>query len=110
MCDCNEKDCCQNSDSGFIFGMVIGAIIGAFVAVYFYKNNKTKVFDNLKQKLQGYFGQFIPQSPTKKTKTKKSSVSKVVPEKIPVILPHAVAKEAIRPKPTVAKSKKMFKK
>lgn len=110
MCDnCDHN----NNDSGFIFGMIIGAIIGAFVAIYFYKNNKTKVFANLRDKLQGYFGITSPKQPMSSRKPKSKSVVKKesTSEKIPVILPHTVAKEAVVHTSTApSKPRKMFKK
>jgi gas vesicle protein len=73
------QDCdCHNNDSGFIFGIVIGAVIGAAVAIYIYKNNKTDIIENLKEKLEGYF------KPVKKI---------IKSEKIPVILPKKIIKE-----------------
>ena len=105
MADCHDDNCCQNNDSGFLFGMIIGAIIGAFVAIYFYKNKKSQVFNNLQEKLQNYFKNIIPKPPTKKTKLKKA-----IAAKIPVILPHEVVKESASLKPIAIKSKKMFKK
>lgn len=109
MCDnCDHN----NNDSGFIFGMIIGAIIGAFVAIYFYKNNKTKVFANLRAKLQSYFGITSQKQSgaSRKSKPKAAVKKESTLEKIPVILPHAVTKEVEPAKPLAAKPAKMFKK
>ena len=103
MCDCKDCDC-QNSDSGFIFGLVIGAVIGAAVAVYIYKNNKTDVFADLSEKLKDYFKRFIP--PTESKPNKK--VSK--PEKIPVVLPKKIVKETFIAKTSSSKPRKFVKK
>lgn len=65
MCNCDKSCGCQsNKSSGFIFGLIFGAIIGAIIAVVIYKNNKTKIFEDLKNKLNSFFGK----SPKKETK------------------------------------------
>jgi gas vesicle protein len=94
MCDCKDCDC-QGNDSGFIFGLVIGAVIGAAVAVYIYKNNKSDVFGDLKEKLEGYFKGFA----------NKSSKS----EKIAVILPKKIVKESTPAKTITVKPRKFVK-
>lgn len=56
MCNCDKSCGCQsNKSSGFIFGLIFGAIIGAIIAVVVYKNNKTKIFTDLKEKLESFF-------------------------------------------------------
>jgi len=112
MADCHDDNCCQNNDSGFLFGMIIGAIIGAFVAIYFYKNKKSQVFNNLQKKLQNYFKNIIPQpqKTTKKSGKKIITKKETVVEKIPVILPPKVVEKSTPSKPITTKSKKMFKK
>jgi len=94
MCDCKSCDC-QSGDSGFIFGIIIGAVIGAVVAVIIYKNKKSEVFTNLKEKLEGYFKGF----------TEKSSKS----EKIAVILPKKIVKESVPTKTITVKPRKFIK-
>lgn len=102
MCDCKDCDC-QPSDSGFIFGLVIGAVIGAAVAVYIYKNNKTDVIADLKEKLEKYFKKFA--LPTEPKPVKKY----IKPEKIAVILPKKIVKESAPPKTIITKPHKFVK-
>jgi len=102
MCDCKNCDC-QSGDSGFIFGLVIGAVIGAAVAIYIYKNNKTDVIADLKEKLEGYFKKFSQPEESK-------PVKKVVkPDKIPVVLPKKIVKETVAVKTVTAKPRKFVK-
>lgn len=112
MADRCDDNCCRNNDSGFLFGMIIGAIIGAFVAIYFYKNKKSQVFNNFQEKLQAYFKNIIPKTQKSNRKSRKKNIIKkpVVIEKIPVILPHEIIKESTPLKSIATKSKKMFKK
>jgi len=87
----------ENNNSSFVFGIVIGAIIGAVVAVYVYKNNKSKVFQDLKKKLEKYFSDFIKETPPAK------------PRKISVDIPSTVESIDLKPK-RIKKSVKLFKK
>jgi len=104
MCDC--KDCnCQSGDSGFIFGLVIGAVIGAAVAVYIYKNNKTDVFSDLREKLENYFKKFTSPPEPEPEPAKKSPKS----AKIAVILPKEIVKETTPVKSVTSKPRKFVK-
>lgn len=87
----------ENNNSSFIFGLVIGAVIAAVVAVYIYKNQKSVVFQNLKDKLEKYFSDFCP-APKKATS-----------KKISVDIPATVESIDITP-PVVKRTQKMFKK
>ena len=71
MANCCSKDCDCHQNSSFIFGLVFGLIIGALIAILIYKNNKTKVFEDLKKKLS----EFI--SSLKKSETLQN-VSKII--------------------------------
>lgn len=114
MCDCKNCDSQQN-DGGFIFGLVIGAIIGAAVAVYIYKNNKTDVFSDLKEKLENYFKKFmtvpdipVPTDPKPHQTKSKTKVSETSP-KIPVVIPKKLIAKAVAPK-TPSSKPRTFKK
>ncbi|HWS48497.1 MAG TPA: hypothetical protein VN174_00420 [Candidatus Methanoperedens sp.] len=52
---CNNKECSCHQNSSFVFGIFIGLIIGAVIAIVIYKNNREKVFENLKKKLEKIF-------------------------------------------------------
>lgn len=68
-CNCNKNCDCQNSQSsGFIFGLILGSILGAIIAVVIYKNNKTKIFSNLREKLENFLGSSSGRSKQKKEK------------------------------------------
>lgn len=97
MCDNCDR---ESTNSSFIFGLVIGAVIAAIVAVYIYKNKKSAVFQNLREKLEKYFSDFIGSSPQKHhSKTEKKSV--VLPKNIETL----DLKPVPKPKPA-----KMFRK
>lgn len=99
MCDqCHHHEAESNS-SGFVFGIVLGAIIGAIIAIYFYKNDKGQVFDNLKEKLGSYFKKFVPAS--------KPSPTLHRPHKISVTIPKNIETVNLSPART-PKPKKMF--
>jgi len=63
MSPCHCQHCDEHQNSSFTFGLILGLIIGAVIAVIIYKNNKEKVFDDLKKKLENFF------SSLKKTET-----------------------------------------
>lgn len=90
----DDNDCSHSS--GFIIGLLIGAVIGALIAVYFYKHNKTKVFADLKNRLENYFKDLTPSDPKPKTS-----------RKITVELPRKVDTLDLTPHPS-AKPKKIF--
>lgn len=95
MCDCQNCQCDSESDnSGFIFGLLLGAIIGAVIAVIIYKNNKTEVFSNLKEKMEKYFRGFTQEEP---------------PSKIPVVLPSKIIATDISPTNPISKPRKFIK-
>lgn len=96
-CHCQDSDNHQNSS--FIFGLIIGLIISAIVAVVIYKNNKEKVFTDLKKQLENFFNSFKPKS-EEIVKNKKKDV----------IIPQNLIIANNTPKPTFSKPKKMFKK
>ena len=102
MCECKNCDC-QSGDSGFVLGIVIGAVIGAVVAVLIYKNNKTEVFSDLKDKLEKYFNKFSLFTESKPIKKNPK------PEKIAVILPKNIVKESFPAKTISAKPRKFVK-
>jgi gas vesicle protein len=88
----NCQHCCHENESGsgsssFIFGIIVGAIIGAIVAVLIYKNNKGKVFEQLKENLEKYFQNLMGYSKTEDApKTKESTKeTRVNKETIPVV-------------------------
>jgi gas vesicle protein len=60
-CSCS-KDCDCHQNSSFIFGLVFGLIIGALIAVFIYRNNKEKVFKDLKKKLAEFFESLKPKA------------------------------------------------
>jgi gas vesicle protein len=97
---CDHCDSQSDTGSSFIFGIFLGAVIGAVVAIYIYKNNRSDVFVDLKNKLQKYFSKFtkehIPHS-----KPKKSS------SKIIVTIPKTVESLDLTP-PRRSPPKKMF--
>ena len=70
-----ENECCcqQNSNSGFIFGLICGAVIGAIIAIVIYKNNKTEVFENLQTKIKQFFQNLVGEEEKIKTSTKVTS-------------------------------------
>lgn len=72
-CD-NNCNCQENKSSGFIFGLVLGAIIGAIVAIIVYKNNKTQIFSDLKEKLENLFKGFSQNQKEQKPPSKKVSL------------------------------------
>jgi gas vesicle protein len=45
----------KNSSSSFLFGLLVGALIGAVIAIYIYKNKKSKVFTDF----QNYFKDYL---------------------------------------------------
>lgn len=61
---CNCQHCDDHQNSSFIFGLVFGLIIGALIAVLIYKNNKDKVFKDLKKKLSEFFNSLRPKADT----------------------------------------------
>ena len=103
----NSENCqSQSNDSGFVFGLVIGAIIGAVVAILIYKNNKTKVFNDLKIKLESFFQKFTNHStPPKSGKIK----HRTTPTKIPVVIPKKLIAKVSSTVPTATKSRKFIK-
>jgi len=81
MCDHCENQ--SESGSSFIFGIFLGAVIGAVVAVYIYKNNRSDVFVDLKNKLQKYFSKFTKEySPHPKSKKKLSKITVTIPKTV----------------------------
>lgn len=113
-CDCSKKCECQSNGS-FSFGLILGLIIGALIAVIIYKNNKEKVFEDLKRKLESFFDVFknppSPQLPkTKKIKKIKKTKKKIiVPTKKEVVIPANLV-ATTTPKIVTKKPSKMFKK
>ncbi|MFA5026072.1 MAG: hypothetical protein WC503_06205 [Candidatus Shapirobacteria bacterium] len=62
MSRCHNQDCSCHQNSSFIFGLIIGLIIAAVVAVVIYKNNRKKVFADLKKYLEKFINSFKPKS------------------------------------------------
>lgn len=80
---CNHCDSQSDSGSSFIFGIFLGAVIGAVVAIYIYKNNRTDVFIDLKNKLQKYFSRFTKgHVPHAKQKQKSSKIIVTIPKTV----------------------------
>ena len=87
----SDSNCCCHRNSNFITGLIFGAIIGAVIAVIIYKNDKTKVFDNLYQKLSGFLKNFkTPPRPPKKIVHVSKITKKIIKKRSP--------KTFIRPK------------
>ncbi|MBI2464828.1 YtxH domain-containing protein [Candidatus Shapirobacteria bacterium] len=97
---CEHCDSQSDTGSSFIFGIFLGAIIGAVVAIYIYKNNRSDVFGDLKDKLQKYFSKFMDSPP--KTPKKKSQSSKIT-----VTIPKSVESIDLTP-PRRSPPQKMF--
>jgi gas vesicle protein len=128
-CHC-QKDCHCQQNSSFIFGIIIGLIIAAVVATVIYKNNRQDVFIKLKKQLEKFFDSLKPKTediiesfiapdlPKKKILKKKKKVSSVKP--IKVVAPEIHKKEVTipdnlivvdtKPKASISKPRKMFKK
>jgi hypothetical protein len=71
----SDSNCCCHRNSNFITGLIFGAVIGAVIAIIIYKNDKTKVFDNLYQKLSGYLKNFkLPSHPSHSSRPPKKHV------------------------------------
>ncbi|MFA6007601.1 MAG: YtxH domain-containing protein [Candidatus Shapirobacteria bacterium] len=130
------KDCDCHQNSSFIFGLVFGLIIGAIIAVLIYKNNKGKVFEDLKKKLNEFISSLkksetfenvskiidkvdINNSAKISKKSLKKHSKKVVapapkksvPLKKEVILPQKLIAQSSETKTSVSKSKpRVFKK
>jgi gas vesicle protein len=44
----------DSGSSGFLFGLIIGLIIGAIIAILIYRNDKNKVIQTLKRKINKF--------------------------------------------------------
>jgi len=107
---CNSKDCNCHQNSSFTFGLIFGLIIGAIIAVVIYKNNKQKVFTDLKKKLEKFFDVFSTPSFSKKA-PKKNHSAPLKSSKISITLPPAIIKKDLEAKNILKKSKpRTFKK
>lgn len=127
MSDCNHKNCDCHQNSSFIFGLILGLIIAAVVAVVIYRNNKEKVFSDLKKYLNKFISSFRPKSETiiesfitpditkRKIIKKKKKILKVVTSKTKIhkkevtIPKNLIIADSIS-KPVLTKPRKMFKK
>ncbi len=71
-CHCS-KECDAHQNSSFVFGLILGLIIGAVVAIIIYRNNKSKVFEDLKKQLTNFFDSLFPTPDNHNPTPKKSS-------------------------------------
>jgi gas vesicle protein len=76
----------NSSSSSFLFGLLLGAIIGAVIAIYIYKNKKSKVFSDF----QKYFNNYLK---------KITSGIEILPKDSPDVTPTKVAPVAAKPRP-----------
>jgi len=60
----------DSGSSGFLFGLIIGLIIGAIIAILIYRNDKNKVIQTLKRKINKFILD-LNKKPTLKSQPKK---------------------------------------
>lgn len=104
-CHCS-KECDAHQNSSFVFGLILGLIIGAIVAIIIYRNNKSKVFENLKKQLTNFFDSLFP-SPDKHSPTPKKSTT---PLRKDVVIPSTLIAAKTETKAPSKSKPRVFKK
>ncbi|MBU1118188.1 hypothetical protein KKD37_04480 [Patescibacteria group bacterium] len=107
------QHCDDHENSSFIFGLLFGLVIGAIIAIVIYRQNKGKVFDDLKKQLAKFFDIFQNPPSPKNSKTKPPFIPTAPrPQSVKkeVVIPSKLIASAPIKKATVSKPKKMFKK
>jgi len=102
-CHCS-KECDAHQNSSFVFGLILGLIIGAIVAIIIYRNNKSKVFEDLKKQLTNFFESLFPSSVS--PAPKKSST----PAKKDLIIPSTLIAAKTESKASSKSKPRVFKK
>jgi gas vesicle protein len=71
----------NSGSSGFLFGLIIGIIIGAIIAILIYRNDKNKVIQTLKRKINKFILDLDKKTVLKKPTKKLLVKSKKIPPK-----------------------------
>jgi len=95
----------QQSNSGFIFGLVVGAAAGALSSILIHKSDEKEVIQNFESKIKDFFQDLITdvknkkETPSKKIEFIDIKEEKEESEKAPIVIKRKTApKMFVKPK------------